>query len=170
MSGHRISVDLKNTSKIPIGRGFYENYEGILNFAVRTRGKFHSYIQSDQLSIDISKSGGLLNIEVSVPKDQWVQDKKLAPPQDAPFRKLRFLDFRLNIKDESYLTNESRDLLYVCFSKDSHIKTYEIAENLLVDVNVVSELAGLWVLNVVDDFGFKSEMAFRRGDQATRRE
>jgi len=170
LDGQRISVDLKDTNKIPIGRGFYDNYEGVLNFAIKTRGKFHSYIQSDCLSMDLDKKGGLLNIEVSVEREMWAIDKKLVPPRDVPLKKLRFLDYRLNIEGESYLTNESRDLLYICFTKDNQVKTYEIAENLLADVNLVSELAGLWILGVVDDYGFKSEMAFRRGNEATRRE
>lgn len=170
MSGHQISVDLKSTIRIPVGRGFYDNYEGVLNFAVKARGKFHSYIQSDNLSIDISKSGGLLNIEVVVPKEKWEEEKNLKPPSDAPLGRIKFLDFRLNINGESYLTNEARDLLYIRFSKENHIETYEIAENLYVDVNVVSELAGLWLLNVVDDYGFKNEMAFRRSKQPSRPE
>jgi hypothetical protein len=153
-----------------MGKGFYDNYEGVLNFAVKTRGKFHSYIQSDFLSIDLDKKGELLNIEVSMVRDMWSRERGLAPPQDVPLKKIRFLDYRLNIEGETYHTDESGQLLYICFSEDNHVKTYEIAENLLADVNVVNELAGLWILGVVDDYGFRSEMAFRRGNEATRRE
>jgi uncharacterized protein YuzE len=167
VNGHRISVEVKDTNKIPIGKGFYDNSEGILNFAIKTKGKFHSYIQSDCLSMDLDKKGGLLNIEVSVEREAWVEETELAPPGDVACKKLRFLDYRLNIEGESYHTNRSRDLLYICFSDDDHVKTYEIAENLLADVNLVNELAGLWILNLVDDFGFRSEMAFRRGNEAT---
>ena len=163
---HRISVDIKDTNKIPMGMGFYDNYEGILNFAVKRKGKFHSYIQSERLSIDVDKHGNLLNIEASVSKDRWVSDHKLVAPQHVPVKDIRFLDYRLNIAGESYYTNDKKDLLYICFSKENHLNTFEIAENLLADVNVVSELAGLWVLNIVEDYGFKSEMAFRRGDKA----
>jgi uncharacterized protein YuzE len=167
VNGHRISVEVKDTNKIPIGKGFYDNSEGILNFAIKTKGKFHSYIQSDCLSMDLDKKGGLLNIEVSVEREAWVEETELAPPGDVACKKLRFLDYRLNIEGESYHTNRPRDLLYICFSDDDRVKTYEIAENLLADVNLVNELAGLWILNLVDDFGFRSEMAFRRGNEAT---
>jgi uncharacterized protein YuzE len=167
VDSHRISVDIRNTNKIPIGKGFYDNAEGILNFAIKTRGKFHSYIQSDCLSIDLDKKGGLLNIEVSVDREAWAAESELVPPDDVAIKKLCFLDYRLNIEGESYHTNQSKDLLYICFSDDDQVKTYEIAENLLADVNLVNELAGLWILNLVDDFGFKSEMAFRKGDEAT---
>jgi hypothetical protein len=118
--------------------------------------------------MDIDKKGGLLNIEVVLPRDAWAVDTKLAIPQSAPFKKLRFLDHRINVEGESYHTNESRDLLYICFSPDNHVETYEIADNLMADVNVVSELSGIWILNIQDDYGFKSEMAFRRGDKAAR--
>lgn len=153
-----------------MGRAFYDTYEAVLNFAMKSRGKFHSYIQSDNLSMDLDKKGFLLNIEVMVSKDDWTPDAKLAPPENAPFKKLRFLDYRLTISGESYLTNRSKDMLYIRFSDDDHIKTYEIAENLFADVNVVSELAGLWILGVQDDYGFKSEMAFRRGDKVSQKD
>ncbi len=146
--------------------GFYDNHEGVLNFAIKRQGKFNSYIQSQCLSIDVDKKGNLLNIEVSVSRDQWASDDMLIAPPDVPFKKLRFLDYRLNIEGESYYSNQAKDLLYICFSRENHVKTYEIAENLLADVNVVSELAGLWILNIVEDYGFKSEMAFRRGNRA----
>ncbi len=167
MDGHRISVEVKSTNKIPIGKGFYDNSEGILNFAIKARGKFHSYIQSDCLSIDLDRKGGLLNIEVSVEREVWVEERELVPPDNVAYMKLRFLDYRLNIDGESYHTNRSRDLLYICFSDDDHVKTCEIAKNLMADVNLVNELAGLWILDLVDDYGFRSEMAFRRGNEAT---
>ena len=143
--------------------GFYDNYENILNFAIKTRGKFHSYIQSESLSIDLDKKGKLLNIEVMEAKDLWIPDNRLQVPDDVPFKVLRFLNYRLNISGELYLTNEARNLLYIRFSENDHVKTYEIAENLMADVNLVNELAGLWILNLVDDYGFKNEMAFRKG-------
>ena len=63
MDDCRISVEVVDTNKIPKGMGFYDNYENILNFAIKTRGKFHSYIQSESLSIDLDKKGKLLKKE-----------------------------------------------------------------------------------------------------------
>ncbi len=111
MKDCRISVDLKRTNKIPMGRAFYDTYEAILNFAMKSRGKFHSYIQSDNLSMDLDKKGFLLNIEVMVSKDEWTPDSKLAPPENVPFKKLRFLAFRAtewtdDIVYQAYLTRK----------------------------------------------------------------
>jgi hypothetical protein len=149
--------------RIPVGKGFYDNLEETLNYALRARGKFHSYIQSDTLSIDIDKKGFLLNVEISIPKDKWAIDEAMTLPKKAPPSNIRFLDYRLNIAGESYITNAGKNCLRIRFSADSQVRTYEIAKDLLADVNLVSELAGLWILNISDDYGFKGEMAFRKG-------
>ena len=163
MSDCRISVDVADAKRIPRAKGFYDNIENLLNFPIKARGSFHSYIQSDRMSMDIDKKGFLLNIEISVPKDEWVADDRITPPSAGGLAKLRFLDYRLNISGESYFTNREKNLLYICFAQDKHVKTLEIAENLLADVNVVNELVGLWLLDLDEDFGFKKEMAFRKG-------
>jgi len=150
-----------------MGRGFYDNVENVLNYVLKTKGKFDSYVQSEHLSIDIDKKGGLLNVEVALERNLWKIDSKLKAPHETPLKKLKFIDTRLNISGESYLTNEAKDLLLIRFADENHVKTYEIAENLLADVNVVSELAGIWIINLQDDYGFKSEMAFRRGAEVT---
>jgi len=149
-----------------MGKAFYDNAEHLLNYVLKTRGKFHSYIQSDHLSMDIDKKGQLLNIEVGLDKVSWVVRDDLTVPTEVPLRKLRFPDYRLDIECEEYFTNDSKDMLYIRFAEDKHVKTYEIAENLFADVNLVSELAGFWLLGVDEDYGFKKEMAFRRGSKA----
>ncbi len=141
--------------------------ENLLNFPIKARGKFHSYIQSEFLSIDTDKKGFPLNIEVSVPREEWTADPRIVIPSDAEMSKLRFLDYRLDISGESYFTNERKNLLYICFAQDRHIKTCEIANNLFADVNLVNELVGLWLLNLEEDYEFKAEMAFRKGNKVT---
>ncbi|MBU1319113.1 MAG: hypothetical protein KKH67_07945 [candidate division Zixibacteria bacterium] len=167
MSGCRIAVDVQKTNKIPMGRGFYDKYENVLNYVLKTKGKFDSYVQSEFLSIDLDKDGGLLNVEVALERNLWKVDLALKVPHEIPIKRLKFSDTRLNISGESYLTNEAKDLLLIRFADENHIKTYEIAENLLADVNVVSELAGIWIINLQDDYGFKSEMEYRRGAEVT---
>lgn len=146
-----------------MGRGFYDNVENVLNYVLKTKGKFHAYVQSEYLSIDLDKKGGFLNVELALERDLWVVDPKLVVPGHAPLMKLRVLDKHLNISGESYLTNEARDALLIRFSDENHVKVYEIAEGLMAEVNLVHELSGLWIVNIQDDYGFKSEMAFRRG-------
>jgi len=163
----RINVEAKETVKIPKGKAFYDTYEKVLNYAVKSRGKFHSFVQSECLSIDIDKSGNLLNIEVSVDRDHWKVDGDFKLPESAGYRKLKFKDHRLDILGETYHSNEGNSVLHISFTEDNHLKTYEIAENLFADVNVVSELAGLWILHIEDDYGFKKEMAYRKGKKAT---
>jgi len=152
-----------------MGRGFYDNAENVLNYVLKTKGKFHAYVQSEYLSIDLDKKGGLLNVELALERDLWIVDPKLKAPEHVPLMKLRVLDRRLNISGESYFTNEARDALLIRFSDENHIKVYEIAENFFAEVNLVQELAGLWITNIEDDFGFKSEMAYRRGAQVKER-
>jgi len=159
----RISVDVKGTKNIPQAKGFYDLMENLLNFPIKTEGKFHSYIQSEYLSIDTDKKGFPLNVEVSCPRDDWTADPRIVVPSGTKKSKLHFLDHRLDISGESYFTNEKKNLLYICFAQDRHVKTFEIAENILADVNLVNELVGLWLLNIEEDYEFKAEMAFRKG-------
>ena len=163
MGDCRISVDVAGAKKIPQAKGFYDLMEDTLNFPIKARGKFHSYIQSEYLSIDIDKKGFPLNVEVSLPRGDWTADPRIVVPVGAEMSKLRFLDYRLDISGESYFTNEKKDLLYICFAQEQHVKSFEIAENILADVNLVNELVGLWLLNLEEDYEFKAEMAFRKG-------
>lgn len=163
MTNCRITVDVVDTNRIPNGKAFYDNFEKVLNFAIKSRGKFYSYIQSDQFSIDLDRRGNILNIEVNIGKEFWEIDPSLRPPENCPYQKLRFLDHRLDILGETFYTDESASFLYISFTNDKHFKTCEIARNLLAEVNLVNEIAGLWILDIEDDYGFKNEMAYRKG-------
>ncbi len=163
MEQNRINIEVIETVKIPKGKAFYDTFEKLLNYAVKSKGTFHSFVQSEFLSIDVDKSGNLLNVEVSVDRNRWEVVPDLAPPKSAGFRTLKFKDLRLNVHGETYRTGQARDFLHIRFRDDNHLQTYEVAENLLVDVNVVSELSGIWILHIDEDCGFKKEMAYRKG-------
>jgi len=169
MTNRRINVEITDTNKIPNGKAFYDNFEKVLNFAIKSRGKFYSYVQSDQFSIDLDRRGNVLNIEVNIGKDYWEVDSNIKPPENVPYKKLRFLDHRLDIVGEAYYTDENHSCLYISFTDDNHFKTYEIARNLIVEVNLVNEISGIWLLDIEEDFGFKNEMEYRKSPKARKK-
>jgi hypothetical protein len=49
------------------------------------------------------------------------------------------------------------------FTSENISYFYKIAQNLIFEVNVMDELSAVWVLNLIEDYGFKKEMQYRKG-------
>jgi len=157
-----IHLAITNAKRIPNARGFYDNMESSLNVVVKSRGTFHSYIQGSDYSIDLDRMGRVLGLELYTSKDNWTVVPELITPNGCEPRKIRFLDFRKEIEPISFLTNPDKNLCCIKFTEENVTYMYAIAKNLVAEVNVMDELSALWILNLVDDYGFKEETKFRK--------
>jgi hypothetical protein len=158
-----IRLAISETEKVPSARGFYDNMENSLNVVIKARGKFYSYIQGNDYSLDMDRRGRILGIELYLSRDKWVVDPKLAPPEKCQMRQIQILEHRLEVEQEGFYTNEARDIVCIRFTRENLSYYYKIAQNLLFEVNVLDELSAIWVLNLEEDYGFKKEMRYRKG-------
>jgi hypothetical protein len=147
-------------------KAFYDNIEEQLSVGVKRVGKFHSYIEGECFSFDLTRNGHLLNIDLWKPKREWISRKMIAAPEDFERQDIRFLDYRLKIDPVSYYTNSDRSLVYICFSKKRIDRFVSPANSLVFELDRSSHLVGLWVTDIEQDFNFRKEARWRRSVKA----
>jgi len=158
-----IHLAIADTHSVPSARGFYDTIEDTLNVVIRTRGKFFSYIQGEKYSIDLDKKGKILGMEIFAPKKEWtVKTDLLAPTKFEP-KKILIKEHRREFEPLGYFTNDSGNFCCMRFTSENISYFYKVAQNLIFEVNVMDELSAVWVLNLIEDYGFKKEMQYRKG-------
>lgn len=162
-----IRLAIHDTKRIPAARGFYDVMENSLNFVIKARGKFYSYVQGEDYSIDLDKKGNVLGVELYLERDAWVVVPELLLDNDHEIKRIRILEHRLDVEPVGIYTNEAKDVCCIRFTDEKVSYKYMVAQNLLFEVNVVDELSAVWLLNLEEDFGFKKEMKYRKGKKAT---
>jgi len=158
-----IRLAISETEKIPSARGFYDNMENSLNMVIKARGKFYSYVQGKDYSLDLDRRGKILGIEIYVPREEWIVDRELVPPAKCEMRQIQVLEHRVEVEPKGFYTNEAKNLACIRFTSEKISYFYKVAQNLLFEVNVLEELSAVWILNLEEDYGFKKEMKYRKG-------
>lgn len=151
----------KLTKSIPC-RAFYDNMEESLSVGIKQVGKFYSYIEGEYFSFDIARGGKLLNIDVWKPKQEWVVEKNLVPPEQFSRESVLFLDFRLKTEPAIYRTNPECDALHIRFAEGTVERFVSPANSLVFELSAHDELMGLWILAIEEDYGFRKESAWRK--------
>lgn len=162
-----IRLAIHDTKRIPAARGFYDVMENSLNFVIKARGKFYSYVQGEDYSIDLDKKGNILGVELYLERDAWQVVPELVVGDEHEIKRIRILEHRLDLEPAGIYTNDDRDLCCIRFTHEKVSYKYQVAQNLLFEVNVVDELSAVWLLNLEEDFGFKKEMKYRKGGKVT---
>lgn len=142
-------------------RAFYDNMEAALSVGIKQAGKFNSYVEAQFFSFDLTKGGRLLNIDVWKPREEWTIEKDLHPPEQFDRENLIFLVERLKVDPAKYTTNPDRNVLHIRFTKGKADRFVSPANSLIFELSKKSELVGLWITNIEDDYGFKKEAIWR---------
>jgi len=159
----QIRLAISESGKLPSAKGFYDAMEKSLNVVIKSRGKFYSYIQGQDYSLDLDKKGRLLGIEIYKPRDEWLTDKEMVLPEKIENKQIQIMEHRLEVEPLGFFTNNGKDQVCLRFTKEKVSYMYKVAQNLVFEVNVMEELSAVWILDLVDDFGFKKEMKYRKG-------
>ncbi len=159
----QIRLAIAETDKVPKARGFYDTMEETLNVAIKARGKFFSYIQGQDYSIDLDRKGRLLGVEIYASRKDWEIVPDMMEPENPGPKLIRILEHREEYEPIGFFTNKKRNLCCMRFTEEKVSYFYLVAENLVFEVNVMDELSAVWILDLIEDFGFKKEMQYRKG-------
>ncbi len=157
----RITIDMSTPARHTcVSRGFYQAEEDLLYVPIFPAEAFYSYLDSEQLTLDIDNRGRLLLLQVLVPRRQWATTTAF-PPADARPADISFRDFRSQLPSAEFSVN-SDNALHIAFAGGVETKPYQLTENLLVEVNGDNTLCGFWVLDIVDDRGAQRMARWRK--------
>jgi hypothetical protein len=158
----KVAIAIKTPVALPpAGRGFYQVEEELLYVPVFPSGEFFSYLDSQQLQIDIDRVGRLLFMHVLVPRRQWRVDRNLRAPADAAEADIRFLDFRSKLPEAGLSCNPDRSLLRIRFQSIRKVTSYRPADHLIVDMAPDNTVAAIWVTAIDDDRAARGMAAWR---------
>jgi len=161
------SGSLKVTVKTPAAppfasRGFYQVEEDALYVPIYPGGKFFSFLDSPQVTLDVDPKGRLLFVQILVARHSWQVRPDISPPVNPPGADVRFLDFRDKIPDARVETSADHSLAHVIFGELHANRSYRVADNLIVDLTADNTLAAIWVTAIEDDRAARAMAEWRK--------
>jgi hypothetical protein len=150
---------------IPSGRGFYQLDEEILFVQIGlflNKRKFYSYLESENLLLDIDRNGRLIFIELDLTRRRWIVYKKLTVPKIVEPADIRWYNFRDKISSPKIITNSKNDILKMEFSGNSKPLYYHLADKIIVETTESKNLTAIWIVDIIDDFAGNEIGEFRK--------
>jgi len=150
---------------IPSGRGFYQLDEEILFVQIGlflNSRRFYSYLESDNLLLDIDTNGRLIFIELDLSRRKWHTVAELTSPKVVEPADIRWFNFRDRIIQPKIFTNYRKDILKCHFRENSNPLFYHLADKIIVETNQLKSLSAIWIVDIVDDFAGHEIGAFRK--------
>ncbi len=161
----RVNVSTPSAT-IPRGRGFYQLEEEELYLPVvqnpEQKARFFSYLESDNISLQLDRDGRLIFIEAAVPRRRWVEWQDLTIPDKVRTADIRFLDFRDSLPITEIFCNPTRQLLKLQFERSTNGPFYYLAENLIAQTDSQSNLTAIYVIDIIDDLAGREIAAWRK--------
>jgi hypothetical protein len=152
--------------RISRGRGFYQLEEDELYLPIihspEKRERFFSYLDSENVSLHLDRSGRLIFIELFLPRRRWPVKENLVPPEKADPADIRFLDFRENFPNPTVFSDIDRGRLMICLRRKSAKFNYFLAENIIAQVDSDRRLTAIWVSDIIDDLAGQEISAWRK--------
>jgi hypothetical protein len=145
------------------GRGFYQLDEDSLYVPVgppEQHRRFFSFLESEQVRLDMDKDGRLLFIEVSSGRHTWTVVDELPLPTDTPPADVRWLDYRSSIPNPRLLCDQSRQTLLIKFSDALPSRHVLLAESVILTSDRQDHLVSILVTDIVDDVAGRSIARF----------
>ncbi len=147
----------------PPGRGFYQREEDALY--VQAGGfisrKFFSELGAKYVRFELDLTGCLISIEVTLPRRRWQVQTDLVAPVIAEPADVRWLDFRSQIEEPEFITDEDRSSLLLRFVRSDSQRWYTLADSIMVQVDDNDNLMSLLITGIVEDLAGQQISAFR---------
>lgn len=162
-SGTGIKVVVKIPALYPaVSRGFYQVEEDALYVPLYPAGKFFSYLDSEQATIDVDNAGRLLFIKIHAPRHTWKIVRKAKPPLISSPADIRFLDFRNTLPVARLQTPADHSWLRLVFDSEKQTSACRVAEDLIFEVSGESTLTSIWITAIEDDRAARNMAAWRK--------
>jgi hypothetical protein len=169
----QIQVILKTPEEARrFGRGFYQVEEDCLYVPLHPARSFFSYLDSDQVQLDIDQAGRLVFISVSIPRRQWPVNGDLTAPEPEYHADIRLLNFREHLQGTRLETDPKRSLLKIIYPGDhKSASVYALAEHVSCEISEEGRLVALWISKIEDDRAARQMAAWRKmADEANAKE
>jgi hypothetical protein len=147
-------------------RAFYDRIGDTMSVGIKQKGKFHSSIEGEDFSLDLTKDGKLLNIDIWIPRNDWTIDKNIHPPEEFSKESIIFPESKVRAEAIGYMTNAARNLLYVRFSSERIARFVSPGSSLIFELNAKNQLVGFWITQIEEDINFQKESEWRRSIKA----
>lgn len=150
---------------IPPGRGFYQLDEEILFVQIGlflNRRKFYSYLETDNLLLDIDSNGRLIFIELDLPRRKWNKLSSLKAPKVVESADIKWFDFRDKIPQPKILSNDNKNILKLEFTENPNPLFYRLAEKIIIEANQLKSLSSIWIVDILNDFAGHEIGAYRK--------
>ncbi len=147
------------------GRGFYQVEEDSLYVQLQpaeTNSRVFSYLESDNLRVDLDQAGRILFIELNAGRHTWAVDENLSLPSSLGYADIRCLEFRLRIPPPILATNNSRSVVALTFGSAAADRSYRIADSVILQTSAGNLLNRIIVTDIVDDLAGREIGAFRQ--------
>ncbi len=147
----------------PPGRGFYQREEDALY--VQAGGfisrKFFSELGAKYVRFELDLTGCLIAVEVTMPRRRWQVQTDFVAPVIAEPADIRWLDFRSQMAEPEFITNEDQSSLLLRFARSDSRRWYTLADSILVQVDDNDRLMSLLITDIVEDLAGRQISAFR---------
>lgn len=157
----QVIVDTPAENKT-FSRGFYQVEEESLYVPLYPGGKFFSYLDSPQMTLDIDNCGRLLFIKLLVSRQDWKTVKKFTPPQATASASIRFIDFRQRFSMVGIECCPNKSSIHLFFDNQTELSSYHLSDDIIVDITANNCLAGFWIKTVVDDRAAREMSRWRK--------
>ena len=128
---------------------------------INSKRKYSRTLIFDYLNIDLTSTGEITYLEITLPKNNWIVKSDLQLPSNCKKGRL-ILDPNQNIGDEKgeYFSNKNKSLLYVKFAESEGSK-FKISNNIYVKIGKDNNLIAIWLNNIGMDFLYIKEYIFK---------
>lgn len=155
----RLAIEWKSTGCH--AKGFYHPDEDRLVVSMDQQGAFASFADGDNVSFDLDEDGVLLGITVDAPREEWEVAADIMVPRIGIPASVKFLDPPVQLGSATLLTDPDYTIIKIVLSDLKPVHILEVCEGLLLEVGEQGELLGVWVLEIIEDYGSKRERAWR---------
>ncbi|MFZ5980447.1 MAG: hypothetical protein ACOYVF_07420 [Candidatus Zixiibacteriota bacterium] len=146
------------------GRGFYQLEEDALYVQIAPFSRefrFYSFLESEDVHLDLDNKGRLLFFELSLPRRRWSVDPGFRLPEFAEPADIRWLDFRDTFKNPTVTTNASKTAVKLTFSPKHPTGNYLLGDAVFLQTDDSGSLIALYVIDIIDDLAGQEIAAYR---------
>ncbi len=145
-----------------VSRGFYQVEEETLYVPILPAGRFYSYLDSAELSIDADKSGLPLFFQLHVPRKNWQVRDPLPVPGDPTFAAVHFISFRDTLPASSVMCDRDGSTVRITFFDDGRLTPIAVSDNLIFEITADNYLASIWISGIEDDRAARQMASWRK--------
>jgi len=143
-------------------RGFYQEEEESLYVPLYPGGRFFSYLDGDNIRLDIDNKGRLLFLSLNIPRRRWIKVPRLRFPAVPGSASMKIINFRDRLPRARIYSSLNIQNLHISLFKEPVENTYQLTPSLLIETGTNNNLTGFWIKGVEEDRAALKMAAWRK--------